>query len=171
LRRIHASRNPSTVRVLVDLGIVRDQGEGIPRMLAEMEGLFLPTPSIEPSEHQFRITLRNTVTLTADDNAFVASLGKADLMDLEFRALLKARRCVRTVGGYQANWWLCWASKMLSTARESISGRWSRLVNSSVDIQTRQRTHSRPTELWRAETPPGGLALRNGACSKELRRI
>jgi ATP-dependent DNA helicase RecG len=60
LQRIHVSRNPRTVRTLVDLGIVRDQGEGIPRMFAEMEGFFLPAPVLDPREHLFRVTLRNT---------------------------------------------------------------------------------------------------------------
>jgi ATP-dependent DNA helicase RecG len=95
LHRIHVSRNPRTVRVLVDLGIVRDQGEGIPRMFAEMEGFFLPAPVLDPREHLFRVTLRNTATLTADDKSFVARLGDAELTDVEFRALLEAHRAGR----------------------------------------------------------------------------
>jgi ATP-dependent DNA helicase RecG len=42
--RRHVSRNPRIVRGLVDLGSMRDQGEGIPRMFAEMAGQFLPDP-------------------------------------------------------------------------------------------------------------------------------
>ncbi len=95
LHRVHVSRNPRTVRVLVDLGIVRDQGEGIPRMFAEMEGLFLPAPMLETQGQLFRVALRNTPTLTADDKSFVARLGDAELSDLEFRALLEAHRSVR----------------------------------------------------------------------------
>lgn len=95
LHRIHVSRNPRTVRVLVDLGIVRDQGEGIPRMFAEMEGFFLPAPVLDPRDHLFRVTLRNTATLTADDKSFVARLGDAELTDVEFRALLEAHRAGR----------------------------------------------------------------------------
>ena len=92
LRRVHASRNPRTVRALVDLGFMRDQGEGIPRMFAEMEGQFLPAPTIEVGPRDFRITLRNTPTLTAKDREFVASLGSEELTDQEFRALLEASR-------------------------------------------------------------------------------
>lgn len=95
LHRIHVSRNPRTVRVLVDLGIVRDQGEGIPRMFAEMEGFFLPAPVLDSRDHLFRVTLRNTATLTADDKSFVARLGDAELTDVEFRALLEAHRAGR----------------------------------------------------------------------------
>src|SRR5450432_884069 len=36
-RRVHASRNPRIARVLTELGIMRQQGEGIPRMIEEME--------------------------------------------------------------------------------------------------------------------------------------
>ncbi|WP_437640202.1 ATP-binding protein [Sorangium sp. So ce854] len=92
LRRVHVSRNPRTVRALVDLGFMRDQGEGIPRMFAEMEGLFLPAPVLGPSPREFRITLRNTPTLTAEDRSFIASLGDEELTDLDFRALLEAHR-------------------------------------------------------------------------------
>ncbi|WP_437338403.1 ATP-binding protein [Sorangium sp. So ce394] len=92
LRRVHVSRNPRTVRALVDLGFMRDQGEGIPRIFAEMEGLFLPAPLLEPSPREFRITLRNTPTLTAEDRTFVASLADEELTDLDFRALLEAHR-------------------------------------------------------------------------------
>lgn len=91
-KRVHQSRNPRIVRALVDLGFMRDQGEGIPRLFAEMEGLFLPEPELESSESSFRLTLRNTPTLTAADGAFIGSLGSEELSDLEFRALLEASR-------------------------------------------------------------------------------
>jgi len=92
LQRVHASRNPRLVRALVDLGLVRDQGEGIPRMFAEMEGLFLPQPTITSSKRAFSVVLSNTPTFSAADRAFVASIGSAELTDLEFRALLEAHR-------------------------------------------------------------------------------
>ncbi|MFO0642571.1 MAG: ATP-binding protein [Polyangiaceae bacterium] len=91
-KRVHQSRNPRIVRALVDLGFMRDQGEGIPRLFAEMEGQFLPAPELESSVSSFRVTLRNSPTLTQADDAFIASLGSAELSDLEFRALLEASR-------------------------------------------------------------------------------
>ena len=91
-RRVHQSRNPRLVRVLVDFGYMRDQGEGIPRLYSEMEGLFLPEPELDATEQSFQLTLRNTPTLTTIDRAFIASLGSEDLTDLEFRALLEASR-------------------------------------------------------------------------------
>ena len=92
LERVHWSRNPRVVRVLVDLGYARDQGEGIPRMFAEMEDAFLPRPDVEVQGQQVMVTLRNTSTLTASDRRFVAGLGDAELTRGEFRALLMAYR-------------------------------------------------------------------------------
>ncbi len=90
--RLHRSRNPRLVRALVDLGAVRDQGEGIPRMFAEMEGLFLPEPTLTSDRRAFRVVLRNTPTLSIEDREWVASLGSEDLSSQEFRALLEAHR-------------------------------------------------------------------------------
>ena len=92
LERIHRSRNPRIVRVLVDLGFAKDQGEGIPRMFAEMEDAFLPRPEVEVRGGRVIVTLRNTSTLTTEDRSFVAGLGNADLSRHEFRALLMAYR-------------------------------------------------------------------------------
>ena len=67
LKRVHHSRNPRMIRVLVDLGLARDQGEGIPRMFAEMEDAFLPRPDIDATNRNVTVTLRNTLTLNASD--------------------------------------------------------------------------------------------------------
>lgn len=90
--RRHVSRNPRLVRTLVDLGFMRDQGEGTPRMFAEMAGQFLPEPTLQSAAREFSVTLRNTPTLTEDDHAFIGRLGGADLSGEEFRALLEAHR-------------------------------------------------------------------------------
>jgi ATP-dependent DNA helicase RecG len=92
LRRVHCSRNPRLMRTLVDLGLTRDQGEGIPRMFAEMADAFLPSPRIEPTPRSVGVVLRNTTTLGEDDRAFVSRIGAEDLSDEEFRALLQAHR-------------------------------------------------------------------------------
>jgi len=57
--RIHASRNPRIVRVLTNLGYMREQGEGIPRMFEamEQEGLYPPVIRIE-GDAVFTVILR-----------------------------------------------------------------------------------------------------------------
>ena len=92
LERVHHSRNPRIVRVLVDLGFARDQGEGIPRMFAEMADAFLPNPEIDATENNVTITLRNTPTLSDTDRAFISRLDLPELSRNEFRALLHAHR-------------------------------------------------------------------------------
>ena len=92
LERKHHSRNPRIVRALVDLGLARDQGEGIPRMFAEMADAFLPKPEIQANHRDVTITLRNTPTLSDADHKFISRLDLAELSRNEFRALLRAHR-------------------------------------------------------------------------------
>lgn len=91
-KRVHCSRNPRLMRTLVDLGLTRDQGEGIPRMFAEMEDAFLPAPRIETTARNVSVVLGNTTTLTEADRTFVERLAAEDLTQEEFRALLQAHR-------------------------------------------------------------------------------
>jgi ATP-dependent DNA helicase RecG len=58
-RPAHASRNPLIVRVLAEAGLMRDEGEGIPRMFDEMEVSFLRAPVLTCSHGVFSVTLRN----------------------------------------------------------------------------------------------------------------
>ncbi len=58
-QRVHVSRNPLLVRVLVDAGIMREEGEGIPRMFEEMTHSFLRAPEFEEPAGWFSVTLRN----------------------------------------------------------------------------------------------------------------
>ena len=92
LGRIHRSRNPRLIRVFVDIGLARDQGEGIPRMFSEMEDAFLPRPEIETDGRDVCVILRNTLTLTSSDRTFLAGLGSIELVQEEFRSLLHAHR-------------------------------------------------------------------------------
>lgn len=57
--RTHVSRNPRIVRCLVDLGLMRDAGEGILRMYEKMEEQGLPRPRYDTREHEVWVTLRN----------------------------------------------------------------------------------------------------------------
>ena len=59
-QRIHFSRNPLLVRVLADLGYLREMGEGIPRMFQEMEHHGLQAPEFSIEGFIFTVTLHNT---------------------------------------------------------------------------------------------------------------
>jgi ATP-dependent DNA helicase RecG len=66
-RRVHVSRNPRLARVLTELGIMREQGEGIPRMIEEMELSWLPAPEFRSDEREFMVTLRNAPIFEGSD--------------------------------------------------------------------------------------------------------
>jgi len=59
-REVHASRNPCMARVLAELGLMRERGEGVPRMHEEMEQSWLPLPEFKVENGLFTVTLRNT---------------------------------------------------------------------------------------------------------------
>ena len=56
---VHASRNPLLVRVLVEVGLMREEGEGIPRMFDEMERSFLRAPEFRVGASELTVLLRN----------------------------------------------------------------------------------------------------------------
>lgn len=56
---IHASRNPLIVRLLVEAGLMREEGEGIARIFEEMEASYLNGPEFELEATTFTVTLRN----------------------------------------------------------------------------------------------------------------
>ena len=58
-KSLHFSRNPLIVRVLADLGYLREMGEGVPRMFQEMEGYGLNPPELSLEGFIFTVTLRN----------------------------------------------------------------------------------------------------------------
>ena len=63
-RPVHASRNPLLVRVLVEANLMREEGEGIPRMFEEMEGSFLRAPEFRGEAADFTVVLRNEPIFT-----------------------------------------------------------------------------------------------------------
>lgn len=58
-RAVHVSRNPRIAKVLAELGFVRELGEGVPRMIAEMERQGFYPPRFEAVSGTFQATLRN----------------------------------------------------------------------------------------------------------------
>lgn len=62
-QRVHFSRNPTIVRVLTDLGFMRELGEGIPRMFEEMSNQGLKPPEFCMEGFMFTVILRNELIL------------------------------------------------------------------------------------------------------------
>lgn len=61
---VHASRNPLLVRVLVEASLMREEGEGIPRMFDEMERSFLRAPEFRAAASDLVVVLRNEPIFT-----------------------------------------------------------------------------------------------------------
>lgn len=167
-QRVHSSRNPRLVRVLVDLGYMRDQGEGIPRMFAEMESSFLPEPLLEVRAGSFAVTLQNTPTLTTTDHRFVANLGELDLAPIEFRALYEAHRHgrvdnsrMRVVAGLET----LSASQVLRTLRDR--GLLELHAHGSASYYTLSRLLA-PASPERRGTDPGDLGTDPGDLHADL---
>ncbi len=68
---VHYSRNPRLTRVLAELSLMREQGEGIPRIFEEMEQSWLRLPEFQADEHTFKIVLRNQPILETPDPKWV----------------------------------------------------------------------------------------------------
>ncbi len=90
--RIHASRNPRIVRVLTDMGYMREQGEGIPRMfdIMEKEGLYPPEIRLEAGAI-FTVALKNTIALSPDTMHWLQQFSSSDLSGNQKRILAFAK--------------------------------------------------------------------------------
>lgn len=90
--RIHASRNPRIVRVLTDLGYMREQGEGIPRMFEAMEreGLYPPELQLE-ADAIFTVRLKNTPVYTLETMRWLDQFESLGLSGDQKRLLAYAR--------------------------------------------------------------------------------
>lgn len=86
---VHASRNPIIARVLVELGLMREEGEGIPRMFEEMERSLLHPPLFDVADGDtFVVTLRNTPILESPDGEWRHIVERLDLAVPQKRALV-----------------------------------------------------------------------------------
>ncbi|MBW2342103.1 MAG: putative DNA binding domain-containing protein [Deltaproteobacteria bacterium] len=87
--RIHASRNPLIVRVLTELGHMRETGEGIPRMFEEMEknGLYPPDFQIVANS-VFSLTLKNQPMYSLDDMEWLKHFSSLHLNPNQRRMLI-----------------------------------------------------------------------------------
>ena len=90
--RLHASRNPLIVRVLTELGYMRETGEGIPRMFEEMEKNGLYPPDIEiAADSLFSVTLKNQPMYSEEEIEWLQNFDSLKLDPNQKRMLLFAR--------------------------------------------------------------------------------
>lgn len=90
--RVHASRNPRLVRVLTELGYMRELGEGIPRMfeVMEQEGLYPPEFRLE-ADVIFTVVLRNTPVYSPETRRWLLQFEPLGLSGNQKRLLAYAR--------------------------------------------------------------------------------
>jgi ATP-dependent DNA helicase RecG len=87
-RPSHVSRNPRIARVLVELGLMREQGEGIPRMFEEMQVSYLPVPELDADGGWFRVVLRNTPIFRSTDERWSQAVRELPILVPQKRALV-----------------------------------------------------------------------------------
>ena len=87
-RPVHRSRNPRIARVLTELGVMRDQGEGIPRMFEEMELSWLRPPEFSHEAGAFTVVLRNEPVFESTDPEWAAYVRTLPLDVRQKRALI-----------------------------------------------------------------------------------
>lgn len=87
-QRLHASRNPLIVRVLAEVGIMRDEGEGVPRIYEEMETSLLKQPRLTVAASQFELVLYNQPAFSGPSAEWQGVVSQLDVTNAQKRALL-----------------------------------------------------------------------------------
>ena len=98
----HASRNPRVTRVLAELGLMREQGEGVPRIFDEMEASWLPLPELALEGGLFVVTLRNTPVFEGGRPEWIAFVRQLPLNIRQQRILAKNEGGSFRSGEYQS---------------------------------------------------------------------
>ncbi len=91
MRNDHYSRNPKIMGVLKIMKFVEEFGEGIDRMHSEMEARLMEPPIFDATPDSVTVTLRNASMASAEDQAWLMTLGSEPLTADERRTLLLAR--------------------------------------------------------------------------------
>jgi ATP-dependent DNA helicase RecG len=89
-KSVHFSRNPLIVRVLADLGYLKEMGEGVPRMFQEMEHYGLRPPEFSAEGFLFTVTLRNTPVYDEDTLRWLNQFAAAHISFRQRRLLAYA---------------------------------------------------------------------------------
>jgi ATP-dependent DNA helicase RecG len=92
LREAQYSRNERIMDALQRLGLVEEAGQGIDRMIAEMEDALLDPPQFEERSASFVVRLRGGSVFAAEDRLWISQFGRLDLNADAKVALVFARR-------------------------------------------------------------------------------
>lgn len=84
---LHYSRNPRLTRVLAELALMREQGEGIPRIFEEMEQSWLRLPEFRTDSHSFTLILRNQPIFETPDTEWVRYVQSLPISQRQRRVL------------------------------------------------------------------------------------
>jgi ATP-dependent DNA helicase RecG len=79
LREAQYSRNERIMDALQRLGLVEEAGQGIDRMIAEMEDALLDPPQFEERSSSFVVRLRGGSVFAAEDRLWVSQFGRLEL--------------------------------------------------------------------------------------------
>ena len=89
---VHRSRNPLIMRVLRDLGLTRDQGEGMRRIFASMLQVELNEPHLEVVGDTFVVRLSTQSVYDEQTRSWIAAYGPFGLQPHERKYLILLRR-------------------------------------------------------------------------------
>lgn len=92
MRVEHFSRNRRLMRVLRDIGLVEEFGEGVDRMYREMEARLMLPPEFEATPSSVTVTLRNQFMVSVEEQAWLGVLGDVFASASERLALVEVYR-------------------------------------------------------------------------------
>lgn len=92
MRDEHFSRNRRMMRVLRDMGLVEEFGEGVDRMYREMEERLMNPPEFESNNVSVKVTLRNQFLVDVEEQAWLQMLGGWAGTAAHRRMLIEVRR-------------------------------------------------------------------------------
>ncbi|MGB9722675.1 MAG: ATP-binding protein [Chloroflexia bacterium] len=99
IRREHLARNPVLVRVLAEMGLLRQLGYGIPRIFALMEEAHLPAPVLQETPTGFLLTLYGPGSVAPGEfPAEPQALARLGLNERQVQALLYTAEKGRITG-------------------------------------------------------------------------
>ena len=91
IREEHYSRNRRIMRVLKQLDLVEECGDGVDRMIDGMEARLMEAPQFVATPSSVTVVLKNRSLVSLEDQVWLGVLGDLDLTTGERRALVEAR--------------------------------------------------------------------------------